>query len=307
MDLMFQGPHTRSGRRNAMDGLISGNTYTYNLGSYDEILGFVDKLSTNPEEHVVLISRTPQNQLYTHVDIEKVETYWITNQIVKGSIMPSIEKVEEIILSRISNHKGTIIVEGIELLYSSNEYSEILNMSMRIKDNLHRRPWSVIFVFADQIFDEIQRAKWYRESPDWKVPVEQLIDMDDFEALATTELSEIDEFEPDESESHRSLAMLTRLPREGYTKEIARKRILLWRRMGLEVSGAEPALYQLDDDKSFATYKKVENKVRKAIELDNRLDLLEERGHGTKITKMRFRVRQLTGLSEVEKEIDEII
>ena len=290
-----------------MDGLISGNTYTYNLGSYDEILGFVDKLSTINETHTVLISRTPQNQLYTHIDIEKVETYWITNQVVKGSIMPSIEQLEELILNRVSNHKGTIIVEGIELLYSNNEYSEILNMSMRIKDNLHRRPWSVIFVFADQIFDEIQRAKWYRESPDWKVPVEQLIDMEDFDALTTTELSTIDEIESEEIENQRSLSMLTRIPREGYTKEIARKRILLWRRMGLEVSAAEPALYQSDDDKSFATYKKVENAVRKAIELDNRLDLLEERGHGTKVTKMRFRVRQLTGLNEVEKEIDEII
>lgn len=290
-----------------MDGLISGNTYTYNLGSYDEILGFVDKLSTSHETHTVLISRTPQNQLYTHIDIEKVETYWITNQIVKGSIMPSIEQLEELIMNRVSNHKGTIIVEGIELLYSNNVYSEILNMSMRIKDNLHRRPWSVIFVFADQIFDEIQRAKWYRESPDWKVPVELLIDMEDFDALATAELSEIDEIELEEIENQRALAMLTRIPRDGYTKEIARKRILLWRRMGLEVSAAEPALYQSDDDKSFSTYKKVENAVRKAIELDNRLDLLGERGHGTAVTKMRFRIRQLTGLTEVEKEIDEII
>ena len=103
------------------------------------------------------------------------------------------------------------------------------------------------------------------------------------------------------------LSFLVRIPREGYSKDIARRRILQWRRMGLDVSSAEPALFQDSDDKGFEIYKSVERKVRRAIELDNRLDILLERGHRSEVTKMRFRVRQLTGFDDVESRIDKLI
>jgi len=77
--------------------------------------------------------------------------------------------------------------------------------------------------------------------------------------------------------------------------------------MGLEVSEVEPALFMDSLDNSFELYYEVENKVRKAIELDNRLDILLENGYRSEVTKMRFRVRQLTGFSDVEKRIDELI
>ena len=77
--------------------------------------------------------------------------------------------------------------------------------------------------------------------------------------------------------------------------------------MGLDVSAAEPALFQESDDIGFEIYKSVEDRVRRAIELDNRLDILEANGWKSEVTKMRFRVRQLTGLDEVEKRIDELI
>ena len=122
---------------------------------------------------------------------------------------------------------------------------------------------------------------------------------------------EIEPTEPEElplSEDGQSkLAFLIRIPREGYTKEIARKRILQWRRMGLDVSEAEPALFQDSDDAGFAIYQSVEHKVRRAIELDNRLDLLLEKGLKSDVTKMRFRIRQLTGFDEVEDRIEELI
>ena len=66
---------------------------------------------------------------------------------------------------------------------------------------------------------------------------------------------EIEQEELPLSEDGQSkLAFLVRIPREGYTKEIARRRILQWRRMGLDVSEAEPALFQDSDDAGFAIY-----------------------------------------------------
>ena len=62
-----------------------------------------------------------------------------------------------------------------------------------------------------------------------------------------------------------------------------------------------------DSDDGYEIYKSVEDKVRWAVELDNRLDILMERGHVSEVTKMRFRVRQLTGLDAIESRIDELI
>ena len=108
-------------------------------------------------------------------------------------------------------------------------------------------------------------------------------------------------------DKNTSLAFLVRIPREGFSKDIARRRILQWRRMGLDVSESEPVLFQASDDRAYEIYKSVEDKVRRAIELDNRLDILEERGFQSEVTKMRFRVRQLTGFDDVESRINELI
>ena len=77
--------------------------------------------------------------------------------------------------------------------------------------------------------------------------------------------------------------------------------------MGLDVSEVEPAMFDDDLDSAFELYKVVEDKVRTAIELDNRLDILYERGVRSEVVKMRFRVRQLTGFDEVEARINELI
>ena len=179
-------------------------------------------------------------------------------------------------------------------------------MVMNLKDSLHRKPWSVLFVVSEDVFSEIEFSKWHRESPKWDIPKYDVKD----ELLVNIDIEE-QPFEPDEinqnDEQKTGLSFLVRIPREGYTKEIARRRILQWRRMGLDVSAAEPALFQTSDEIGYEIFKSVEDKVRRAIELDNRLDILEERGWRSEVTKMRFRVRQLTGFTEVENRINELI
>ncbi|GIQ96400.1 MAG: hypothetical protein CM15mP1_2960 [Methanobacteriota archaeon] len=78
--------------------------------------------------------------------------------------------------------------------------------------------------------------------------------------------------------------------------------------MGVDVSEAEPkGFFMESDDDGYELYKTVEEKVRTAVELDNRLDLLLEKGFKSDVTKLRFRVRQLTGFDEVEARINELI
>ena len=287
-----------------MSEMKAGNIYTLDLVSQDEILAYVDKLSMRDQEHVLLLSRLPQRRLIEHIDLDKVEAYWVTTQDVMGSIQPSLDQISDLITKRVENHTGIAIIEGIEWLISLHGFSEVLKFVMVLKDSLHRKPWSILLVVAEDIFEEIQSAKWHREAPSWEMPkqveLSEIVSSDDVVPEIVENVDEV-------VDSHTSLSFLVRIPKEGYSKEIARTRILQWRRMGLDVSAAEPALFQESDEKGFEIYKSVEEKVRRAIELDNRLDILEEKGLKSEVTKLRFRVRQLTGFDEVEKRIDELI
>ena len=284
-----------------------GKTYTYDLDSDSEYLGYIDKISRDDVRNHLLVSRLPQRRLLEHIDLEKVETYWVTTQDVAGSVQPSLDQLEDLLVKRIENHSGIAFIEGIEWLVSLHGFSDVLNFVMRVKDSLHRKPWSVIFVVTPGIFSDIESAKWNRESVAWTIPkrdkvTEFVVDETETESIEP-ELSET----PLSEAGSSKLAFLIRIPREGYSKEIARRRILQWRRMGLDVSEAEPALFMESDDKGYEIYKSVEDKVRTAVELDNRLDLLLEKGFKSDVTKLRFRVRQLTGFDEVEARINELI
>ena len=287
-----------------MSEMKAGNIYTLDLVSQDEILAYVDKLSMRDQEHVLLLSRLPQKRLIEHIDLDKVEAYWVTTQDVMGSIQPSLDQISDLITKRVENHTGIAIIEGIEWLISLHGFSEVLKFVMALKDSLHRKPWSILLVVAEDIFEEIQSAKWHREAPSWEMPKQ--VELSEIESSDDV-VPEIAENVDDLVDSNTSLSFLVRIPKEGYSKEIARRRILQWRRMGLDVSAAEPALFQESDEKGFEIYKSVEERVRRAIELDNRLDILEEKGLKSEVTKLRFRVRQLTGFDEVEKRIDELI
>ena len=293
--------------RVSVEDLDVGKLYSLRYESQDKFLAIVDKFSQDSDKHAMLVSRSPQRRLLEHIDLDKVESYWMTTYDVLGAIQPSLEALEDLITSRVSNHEGVIFIEGVERLVALNGFSELMTMVMKIKDILHRRQWIVIFTINEEVFDEIQLAKWHKEVNPWTIVEKQAltnIDIDTTEILAVE--SDHSTIQEDDLAGNK-LSFLTKIPKDGYTKDILRKRILQWRRMGLDVSAAEPALYSTSDDDGYLIYKRVEQNVRRAVELDNRLDLLEQRGIKSEVTKMRFRIRQLTGFDAVEKRIDELI
>jgi len=286
-----------------MEDLKFGNACTLRMKDPAELLIWTDKISMQDNGHILLISRLPQRRLLEHINLDKVEAYWMTNQDVAGSIQPSINQIHDLVNSRLNAHSGVIVIEGIELLIDLHGFDAVQKLQMNIIDVLNRRPWMVLFAFDTDILEPVQRKRWLREASEWDIPEVEV------SIIETDEGILIDESETEKPLSENAtegLAFLTRLQRTGFTQEILRKRILQWRRMGLDVSELEPALHK-NDDSAFELYTLVENKVRRAVELDNRLDVLLDRGHISEVTKMRFRVRQLTGFDEVEKRIDELI
>ncbi len=71
--------------------------------------------------------------------------------------------------------------------------------------------------------------------------------------------------------------------------------------MGLDVSEVEPALNLASDD-AYALYSKVEEKVRRAVDLEQHLELHSEDFTASEEATARFRIRQLTGLDQLEEK-----
>ena len=97
------------------------------------------------------------------------------------------------------------------------------------------------------------------------------------------------------------LVYLSKLPRTGFSNNILVKRILQWRRMGLDVSEIEPAL-KYQEHKAYDLYKSVEEKVRRAVDLDRFINSNSDSINTSELATDIFRLRQLTGLDDLEKK-----
>ena len=287
-----------------MNEIITGKSYTLHLEDVTEMLAWVDAASMKDQEQLLLISRLPQRRLVDHIHLEKVEAYWLTSREEKGTLLPDLDEIKQLLSGKVESGNGIAVIEGIEWLLSLYDFDDVINFVMTMNDTINSTNWSLIYTLDTAILTTKELARLHKESVEWSIP--KTVDIKIIEEeIQTAEKELIEEQLPDDKTS--SLAFLIKIPRAGYSKDILRKRVLQWRRMGLDVSEVEPALFSESLDESFKLYQEVESKVRKATELDNRLDILEEIGHRSEVTKMRFRVRQLTGFNEVEKRIEELI
>ena len=97
------------------------------------------------------------------------------------------------------------------------------------------------------------------------------------------------------------LSILSRLPQIGFTQALLVKRILQWRRMGLDVSELEPAL-NYDSNESYELYTLIEEKVRRVVQLENYLYQNTNEIDASELSTALFRIKQLTGIDELERK-----
>ena len=288
-----------------MFGFNQGKIYALDLVSQRDLLAHLDKISARDEGKIVFISRLPHRRLIEHFDLEKVESYWLTKQESNGSLSPELSRVYDKISEIISKDVDLLVMEGCEWLISMHGFDDFYTMVIDLKDLIYDSSKSILFSLAVDVLDEINLSKWQEATINWTLP--ELVDNSIQSTDETVDVVEESHADLQNESLVSTLRFLTPINREGYSKEILRKRILQWRRMGLDVSELDTSLFTQDDDLGYSKYKQVEEKVRRAIELDNRLDLLDSKGWKSDVIKLRFRIRQLTGFDDVEKRIDEII
>ena len=293
-----------------------GRLYTAELSDNTALYPWLDKQLEVSQQQVLLFSRQPHKRLLEYIDLAKVESYWLSDRTTAGAIAPSLEKIAHIITSKLPNDHGLIVIEGLEWLVSLHGEDAVLAFVRQIRDESYKSSWKIIFPINCLVFDSVWLARLRREAPesdifsqmqdeivefyeensDTKDDSSEAIKIHNFQQMPGEDI----ELDTREDGSPR-LVMLTRLPRNGFSNSILTRRILQWRRMGLDVSEVEPALTIMNENKAHQLYSSVEEKVRRAVQLENHLEAISDNISATELTTARFRIRQLTGLDQLEK------
>jgi hypothetical protein len=133
---------------------------------------WIDTTSQSKDDHLVFVSRLPHRRLLDRIDVSKVETYWMTHRVGQAHIAPDLEQIHDLILSRISNHHGCVILEGLEWLVTLHGEKVMLNFVRSLRDDLHRTQWSILIPIQALAFNSIWLARFHREAPEIDLEIE---------------------------------------------------------------------------------------------------------------------------------------
>ena len=265
---------------------------------------FIETFDTFMEQDLqnkIFISRYPQSILMDLVDISELDCYWLTTTQHSGTIDPSLEKINHFVESNIQQNNGHIYMEGIEWMVSLHGFEAVHSMIRALAEKVSLSDWMIYISISVGSFETRDLSRLYREAPLLEISNPNLMVNEDPKDKPLIEPQASNGIEMDlNDDGTPKLIFLTRLPRSGFSKQILQRRILQWRRMGLDTSDIESSLYSDDIDKIYSDYRIIEEKVRRATELERHI--IQNIHDSQERAVSMFRVRQLTGLDELERQ-----
>lgn len=278
-----------------------GSVYLYDFSNYERFMTELEVLiEINHDYRFTLFTRLPTRRLIEKLDLSLISNYWITNQTDGNSIPPNLIEISQIIEDSSSDGSNFFILDGLELINDETTSNSLLGSLSLLFDRIKARHDVLVICIDALAFD-----------PDWMVKLQYLTEklvvkspdivVIDEEASNTVEPADMPFQHELGIDGGPRLTYLAKLPEFGFTREILVKRILQWRRLGLDVSAIEPALAYQEKD-AYRLYKLVEEKVRRATEIERFIHANQQYLDATQIAVDMFRVRQLTGLDELEKK-----
>tara|TARA_A100001388_G_C28771646_1_gene504259 strand:- start:2898 stop:3767 length:870 start_codon:yes stop_codon:yes gene_type:complete len=280
-----------------------GNIFSIDFMNQTKLLELVDRLLESDELEIKLFSRLPPRRLLEHIDISRIELYWITERTANNSVAPNLDKLMKII-SLPADSNEIIIMDGFEWLIELHGNDKILNFLNDLSDNLQGTSKRLVIPLDVLNFEKtwLSRFKKVIKHVNLDFNTDDVEVFEEKPAIINVEDSEQNRIEFDLGvDGMPRLSMLSRLPKIGFTNSLLVKRILQWRRMGLDVSEVEPAL-NYDSEDAYALYSVIEEKVRRVVELENYLYHHKDKIDVKEFTTSLFRIKQLTGIDELEKK-----
>ena len=281
---------------------MSGRIYSIPAESTESFAESIDRVEASDVQSIVFISRYPASRLIDLLDISEIQCYWLTNSEGKGVLAPSLEKLNHFTESLISTEQGLLFIEGFEWLVSIHGFEAVHSMLRSLNENVAMSRWSIYLSLYESSYNRQELVRILREAP--------LLEFKSNEISIQNEIAETSQTRGSTKEKALKmdlnadgtpkLVLLTKLPRSGFSKQILQRRILQWRRMGLDTSDIEASLYSTDVELMYSEYTLIEEKIRRATELERyvvaNISDTQERAIAL------FRIRQLTGLDQLEKQ-----
>ena len=268
------------------------------------------------DENIVVYSRLSPQRLGQHLNLNRIEFKWLSESIDAHSLSPSLERIHHAISTRISSDRGVIWVDGVEYLIHRQGFDAFLSFTRSLADELTGSDWTVLLPYSPLSIDATELAHLRREAIPFNIP-----QISDFSEEVYTEIAAIDNQiiaedtadnmveDVDEetiSEEPMTLKLLSTIPQASLTPSVLNRRIQQWQEMGLDVSELHHAV-NAEPDVAYECYIEIEELVRRAVECEKRIRMIEIRGHLVEAAKMRFRILQLTGMDAVESRLDELL
>tara|TARA_B100000925_G_scaffold123651_1_gene91886 strand:- start:3532 stop:4389 length:858 start_codon:yes stop_codon:yes gene_type:complete len=281
---------------------MSGRIHSIPAETTESFVESIDRVETSNVPTIVFISRYPASRLIDLLDISEIQCYWLTNIEGKGVLEPSLEKLNHFTESLISSEQGLLFIEGFEWLVSIHGFEAVHSMLRSLAEKVAMSRWSIYLSLYESSYNQQELSRIIREAPILEFKSNEMTIQNDGAETSHPHASTLEKtLEMDlNDDGTPKLVLLTKLPRSGFTKQILQRRILQWRRMGLDTSEIEASLYSNNLDAIYEEYTMVEEKVRRATELERyvvtNISDTQERAIAL------FRLRQLTGLDQLEKQ-----
>tara|TARA_S200000501_G_scaffold257842_1_gene241629 strand:+ start:3411 stop:4313 length:903 start_codon:yes stop_codon:yes gene_type:complete len=278
---------------------MGGRIQSIQATSTEAFVESFDRIENDAERDQIFISRYPQSRLLDLLDISEMKCYWLSLTQGTGTIEPSLEKINHFLESSIRDNTGNIYFEGMEWLISLHGFDAVHSMLRTLSERVSMSEWSVYISISGNSLDAREMSRFYREVPLLEIKEnEQDVHKSSEDELPHQVLNNA-KLEMDlNDDGTPKLVFLTKLPRSGFSKSILQRRILQWRRMGLDTVDIEASLFNPNVDEMYSKYLELEENVRKATELERYV--LEHVLDSQERTIALFRIRQLTGLDELE-------
>ena len=281
---------------------MSGRIYSIPAESTESFVESIDRVEASDVQSIVFISRYPASRLIDLLDISEIQCYWLTNSEGKGVLEPSLEKLNHFTESLISTEQGLLFIEGFEWLVSIHGFEAVHSMLRSLTENVAMSRWSIYLSLYESSYNRQELVRILREAPLLEFKSNEVsIQNESAESSQTRGSIKEKTLEMDLNvDGTPKLVLLTKLPRSGFSKQILQRRILQWRRMGLDTSDIEASLYSTDVELMYSEYTLIEEKIRRATELERyvvaNISDTQERAIAL------FRIRQLTGIDQLEKQ-----
>jgi|TARA_B100001093_G_scaffold76225_2_gene67073 hypothetical protein len=285
---------------------LGGNrAYLYQTHTYSKLFSDIEILiEKNPEKKLILVCRVPARRLLEQLDLSGLDTYWMTEQDGVNAIKPDFSSIHGIISQNIdASRERLVVIEGLEMIADTIGPERLLAEVAMFVDKLAK--YNVSCVLCVNLLslpvEIVAKLKFILEVLDFSTEqIDGNVNLEQSVAEPSILPGEHMEYELGKDGNPR-LVYLSKLPRVGFSNNILVKRILQWRRMGLDVSEIEPAL-KYHENNAYELYKSVEEKVRRAVDLDRFINSNSNSINASDLATDIFRLRQLTGLDELEKK-----